>query len=105
MNPYFHLYAEQIKSKIFQLDFLGFPIFFFSYIIKIKTECFQKFFQKTDKNNNKKKSLLKSIYEPGGVGPIRGCSPDGDASWDGRTLGIVVGRSGGCVALQYAWKN
>lgn len=43
---------------------------------------------------------MKCLYIPGGVGPIR--SPDGDASWDGKGLGTVgVGRTGGCVALQY----
>lgn len=33
----------------------------------------------------------------GGGGPIRpGCSPDGDASWDGKGLGTDgVGRTGG----------
>lgn len=33
--------------------------------------------------------------KPGGVGPIRGCSPVGDASCDGIGLGIVAARSGG----------
>lgn len=39
---------------------------------------------------------------PGGVGPMRGASAEGDASWDGNDRGTVdCVRCGGCVALQY----
>lgn len=43
---------------------------------------------------------------PGGVGPIRSASPDGDASCDGNALDTAgVVRSGGCVARQYAFNS
>lgn len=54
----------------------------------------------------KRTTILKTewwMYEPGGVGPMRSASPDGDASCDGSALAIdEVARSGGCVARQYA---
>lgn len=44
---------------------------------------------------------------PGGVGPMRSASPDGEASCDGNALAMVDVRatSGGWVAFQYACEH
>lgn len=48
-------------------------------------------------------SIKRKQHLPGGVLPILGASPDGDAVCEGNGLGIgAVARTGGCVAFQYA---